>query len=140
MYERLSIHLSISKIHTNELEIKDTAKRSTSASYLNALLKVDANCKLTIQLDHKRGDFDLSILNFPYLCSDIPSHLHANGVYISQLTRYDKTCSTYDQFPSRDSLLTKKLMPQGFCSLVYRQDSANFTVVIMIDFVNTSCH
>jgi hypothetical protein len=35
-------------------------------------------------------------------------------VYISQLIRYARACSTYDQFLARGSLLTNKLMSQGF--------------------------
>jgi hypothetical protein len=35
-------------------------------------------------------------------------------VYISQLIRYARARSTYDQFLIRGSVLTKKLMSQGF--------------------------
>jgi hypothetical protein len=35
-------------------------------------------------------------------------------VYISQLIRYARACSAYDQFLLRGSLLTNKLMSQGF--------------------------
>jgi hypothetical protein len=38
----------------------------------------------------------------------------AYGVYISQLIQYARACSTYDQFLVRGSLLTNKLMSQGF--------------------------
>ena len=38
----------------------------------------------------------------------------AYGVYISQLIRYARACSTYDQFLVRGCLLTNKLMSQGF--------------------------
>jgi hypothetical protein len=77
------------------------------------LLKLDTNGKITTQLYDKRDDFNFSIVNFPYLCSNIPVS-HAYGVYISQLIRYARACSTYDQFLVRGSLLTNKLMSQGF--------------------------
>jgi hypothetical protein len=48
------------------------------------------------------------ITNFTCIC-----------VYISQLIRYARACSTYDPFLVRGSLLTKKLMSQGFYRLVY---------------------
>jgi hypothetical protein len=35
----------------------------------------------------KRDDFDFAIVNFPFLCSNIPLS-PAYGVYISQLIRY----------------------------------------------------
>jgi hypothetical protein len=57
------------------------------------------NGKITTQLYDKRDDFNFSIVNFLSLCSDIPSS-PAYGVYtrISQLIRYARACSTYDQF------------------------------------------
>jgi hypothetical protein len=61
----------------------------------------------------KRDDFNFSIVNFPYLCSNTPAS-PAYGVYISQLLRYARACSAYDQFLLRGNLLTKKLMSQGF--------------------------
>jgi hypothetical protein len=60
-----------------------------------------------------RDDFNFAIVNFPYTCSNIPLS-PAYGVYISQLIRYTRTCSTYDQFLSRVRLLTDELMLQGF--------------------------
>jgi hypothetical protein len=86
---------------------------STSASYLDVLLKLDTNGKITTQLYGKRDDFNFSIVNFPCLCSNIPAST-AYGIYISQLIRYARACSTYDQFLVRGNLLTVKLMSQGF--------------------------
>jgi hypothetical protein len=57
--------------------------------------------------------FNFSIVNIPNLCSNIQAS-PAYGVYISQLIRYARACSTYDQFSVRGSLLTNKLMSQGF--------------------------
>jgi hypothetical protein len=69
-------------IYPNELEIKDTTESSTSASYLDVLLILDKNGKMTTQLYDKRDDFNFSIVNFPYMCSNIPAS-PAYGVYIS---------------------------------------------------------
>jgi hypothetical protein len=106
-------HSYVDSIYPNELEIKDTTECSMSVSYLDVLLKLDTNGKLTTQLYDKRDDFNFSIVNFPYLCSNIPAS-PAYGVNLSQLIRYARACSTYDQFLDRGSLLTKKLMLQGF--------------------------
>jgi hypothetical protein len=105
-------HTYVDSIHPNEFEIKDTTECSTSASYLDVMLKLDTNGKLRTQLYDKRDDFNFSIVNIPFLCSNIPIS-PAYGVYISQLIRYARACSTYDQFLI-PSLLTKKLMSQGF--------------------------
>ena len=63
---------------------KDTTECSTCASYLDVLLKLDTNGKITTRFYDKRDDFNLSIVNFPYmyLCSNIPAS-PAYGVYIS---------------------------------------------------------
>jgi hypothetical protein len=106
-------HSYVDFIYPSELEIKDTTESSTSASYLDVLLNIDADGKLTTQLYDKRDDFSFTIVNFPYICSNIPLS-PAYEVYISQLIRYARACSTYDQFLSRSRLLTDKLMLQGF--------------------------
>jgi hypothetical protein len=74
-----------------------TAECSTIFSYIDILLKLDTNCKLTTQLYDKRDDINFSIVNFPYVCSNIPSS-PAYGVNMSQLIRYTRACSTYNQF------------------------------------------
>jgi hypothetical protein len=114
-------HSYIDSIYPSELEIKDITDSSTSASYLDVLLNIDADGKLTTQLYDQRDDFSFTIVNFPYICSNIPLS-HAYGVYISQLILYARACSTYDQFLSRSILLTQKLMLQRF--LQYRLMSA----------------
>jgi hypothetical protein len=43
-------HTSVDLIYANELEIKDTSECSTSALYLDILLKFDTNGKSTTQL------------------------------------------------------------------------------------------
>jgi hypothetical protein len=39
---------------------------------------------------------------------------HSWKLYLIYCHRYARACSTYDQFLVRDSLLTNKLMSQGF--------------------------
>ena len=53
----------------------------------------------------------LQIVNFPFLCSNIPPDY---GVYISQLIRYTRACVAYEDFSKRGKLLTNKLMLQGY--------------------------
>jgi hypothetical protein len=108
-------HSYVDSICPSELEIKDTKESSTSALYLDVLLNIDAGRKLTTQSYDKRDDFNFANVNFPYTCtcSNIPPS-PAYGVYISQLIRSARACSTYDQFSSRGRLLTDKLIIQGF--------------------------
>jgi hypothetical protein len=56
-------------------------ERILTKSCLDILLNIDSNGRLTTTLCHKRYDFDLAIVNFPFLCSNIPLS-PAYGVYI----------------------------------------------------------
>jgi hypothetical protein len=106
-------HSYVDSIYPSELEMKDTTESSTSASYLDVPLNIDADGELTIQLYDKRNDINFATVIFPYTCSNIPLS-PVYGVYISQQIRYAKIWSTYDQFLSLGRLLTDKLMSQGF--------------------------
>jgi hypothetical protein len=100
-------HTYFHSICPNELEINDTTECSTSASYLDISLKLDTNGKLTTQLHDKRNYFNFSIVNLPFWCRNIPIS-PAYGVYISQLIRYARACSTWGQFLIRGSLCWQK--------------------------------
>ncbi|WP_435329591.1 hypothetical protein, partial [Klebsiella pneumoniae] len=67
-------------IYPNELEIKDTTESFNSASYLYLQLEFDSQEKLNLKLYDKRDDFNFSIVNFPFLSSNIPAS-PAYGVY-----------------------------------------------------------
>jgi hypothetical protein len=69
--------------------------------------------RVTTSLYDKCDDFDFAIVNFPFLCSNIPLS-PAYGVYISQLIRYARACFAYEDFSKRGRLLTNKLMLQGY--------------------------
>jgi hypothetical protein len=65
------------------------------------------------KLYDKRDDFNIPIVNFPFICSSIPT-APAYGVYISQLIRYFRACGSYQDFLDRGLLLTRKLLNQWF--------------------------
>jgi hypothetical protein len=73
-------HSSVDSIYPNQLEIKDITECSTSALYLDVLLKWDINGKIKTQLYDKQDDFNFSIVNLPHPCSNIPAS-PACGVY-----------------------------------------------------------
>ena len=70
----------VDRIYSIELEIKDTTDTDRSAS------RVDLRTKLY----DKRDDFNIPIVNFPFICSNIAA-APAYGVYIyiSQMIRYE---------------------------------------------------
>ena len=96
-----------------ELEIKDTMESNTSASYLDLLLSIGRDGQLRTSLYDKRDDFNFHITNFPFLSSNIPSS-PAYGVFISQLIRYARACSSYECFILRAMRLSNKLLGQGY--------------------------
>jgi hypothetical protein len=108
-----NFHNYVHLIYPDEFEIKDTTESDKSASYLDILLNIDTNGRLTTSLYDKRDDFNFAIVNFPFLCSNIPLS-HAYGMYISQLIRYARACFAYDDFSKRCKLLTKNLFLQGY--------------------------
>ena len=61
----------------------------------------------------KRDDFNFPIVNFLFMCSNIPA-APAYGVYISQLIGYSRACGSYHDFLDRGLLLTRELLNQGF--------------------------
>jgi hypothetical protein len=77
----------VDRIYAIELEIKDTTDTDRSASYLDIHLQIDNEGQLRTKLYENRDDFNFPIVNFPFICSNIPT-APAYGVYIFQLIRY----------------------------------------------------
>jgi hypothetical protein len=77
-------------VYPDELEIKDTTQSDNSASYLDILLNIESNERLTTSLYDKHT----MILT---LRSNIPLP-PAYGVYVSQLIRYARACFAYEDF------------------------------------------
>ena len=94
-----------------ELEIKDTTASYTSASYLDLLLSIGRDDQLRISLYDKRDVLNFHITNFPFLNSNIQSS-PAFGVFISQLIRYARACSSYECL--RAVRHSNKLLGQGY--------------------------
>ena len=98
-------------IYPCELKIKETTETAASSSYLDCYLYID-NGKLTTRLYDKRDDFNFPIVNFLFLISNIPS-APAYGVYVSQLIRYARTCSNYQDFMELGKVLTASCWARG---------------------------
>ena len=103
----------LGQMYPPELEIKDTTESNTSASYLDLFLSIGRYGQLHTSLYDKRDDFNFHITNFPFLSSNIPSS-PAYGVFISQLIRYARACSSYECFILRAVRLSNKLLGQGY--------------------------
>jgi hypothetical protein len=69
-----------------------TTETAYSASFLDIHVILDTNGQLSTRLYDKRDDFNIAIINFPHLDSNI-SFSPAYGGYISQLICYARACS-----------------------------------------------
>ena len=103
----------LGQMYPVELEIKDTTESNTSASYLDLLLSIGRDGQLHTSIYDKRDDFNFHIINFPFLSSNIPTS-PVYGVFISQLIRYARACSSYGCFILRATRLSHKLLEQGY--------------------------
>ena len=81
----------------NLLTVEKANKSDHLADYLDLTFIIDNGGKLSTRLYDKRDDFNFHIVNFPFFSSNIPSG-PSYGVYISQLIRYARCCSHYDDF------------------------------------------
>jgi hypothetical protein len=76
----------VDRIYPIELEIKDTTHTDTSASYLDLHLEIDSEGRLRTKLYDNKDDFNFPIVNFPFICSNIPA-APTYGLYISHMIR-----------------------------------------------------
>ena len=102
----------LQEINPSHLTVKKANKSDHLADYLNLTFIIDSGGKFSTRLHHKRDDFDFHIVNFPFLSNNIPSG-SSYGVYISQLIRYARCCSQYDDFRYRHKCLVDRLPSQG---------------------------
>jgi hypothetical protein len=115
----------VDRIYPIELEIKDTTDTDTSALYIGLHLEIDSEGRLRTKLYDKRDDFNFPIVNFPFICSNIPA-VPAYGVYISQLIRYSTACGSYQDVLDRGLLLKRKLLNQGFLLVKLKSSHRKF--------------
>ena len=89
----------LKEIYPSQLTVEKASKSDHLADYLDLTFIIDSGSK--------RADFDFHIFNFPLLSSNIPSG-PSYGVYISQLMRYARCCSHYDDFKYRHKCLVDR--------------------------------
>ena len=82
------------------------------------------------KLYNKIHDFNFPIMNFPFICSNIPEVL-SYLLHIYQLMPYSRACGSYHDFLDRGLLLTRKLQNQGFPVVKLKSSLWTFTVATM---------
>ena len=83
------------------------------ASYLDMTFIIGNNNRLYMKLYDKRDDFEFHTVNFSFLASYIPSG-PSYHIYISQLIRYARCCTYYDDFRYPNKLLVDRLLSQDY--------------------------
>ena len=106
----------LKEIYPSQLTVEKANKSDHLADYLDLTFIIYSGGKLSTRLYDKRDDFDFHIVNFPFLSNNIPSG-PSYGVYISQLIRYARCCSHYDDFRYRHKCLVDRLLSQGYKAL-----------------------
>jgi len=102
----------IYKIYPRELEIKPESVNSKEVSYLDLRIKSE-NGLLDFSIYDKRDDFNFKIVNFPFMDSCIPKK-SALGVFYSQMIRFARINSSYQNFKVKCKNLTERLLGQGY--------------------------
>jgi hypothetical protein len=110
----LTTHTSLSPIRCGFAPgFKETTDTASSASFLDLCFELDDSGQLSTKIYDKRNDFNLKIINFPNMCSNIPAS-PAYDVYISQLIRYTRASSNYSDFLIRHLHLRNRLLDKGY--------------------------
>ena len=73
----------------------------------------------------KRDDFDVDIVNFPFLDGDVPRST-SYGVYIFQLIRLARESSHVDDLNTHNNVLTANFLRQGYRYHKIRKAFSNF--------------
>ena len=102
----------VGQIYPTELQLNKVNSSDTEAPFLDLNLSI-TNGIVSSKIYDKRDDFNLEIVNFPFLDGDVPRS-PSYGVYISQLIRFARVCSNVDDFNNRNLFSTAKLLKQGY--------------------------
>ena len=98
----------VKEIYSSQLTMEKANTSDDLANYPDLTFIIEST-----KLYDKCDDFDFHIVNFPFLSSNILPSL-SDGVYISQLIRYARCCSYYNDFGYRHKLLVDRLLSQGY--------------------------
>ena len=90
----------VSEIYPSELQLSKTNTSDTDATFLDIHLSY-SNDIVSTKIYDKRDDFDLEIVNFPFLYGDVPRPTSL-GVYISQLIHFARASSYVTDFNTRN--------------------------------------
>ena len=126
----------IPDIYPAELQLNKAKSADNETSFLDLNIKVICSGIHTSVYD-KRDDFGFSIVNFPWLSLAVP-RLSSYGIYIAQLVRFARCCTSVFDFNENLSskvALLKRI--KQFLPLHYRKMYFNAYILPSIDYCLT---
>ena len=102
----------ISYVYPAELPLNKANTSDKETSFLDLNIKLFGSGIHTSVFD-KREDFGFPIANVPWLSGDVP-RLPSYGIYISQLVRFARCCTSVVDVHSKNRQITSKLLTQGY--------------------------
>ena len=102
----------IPDIYPRELQLNKANTSDRETSFLDLNIEVIGSNIHTSVYD-KRDDFGFPIVNFPWLSGDVP-RLQSYGIYISQLVRFARCCTSVLDFHSKNLQISSKLLAHGY--------------------------
>ena len=90
----------VGQIYPTKLQLNKANSSDTEATFMDLNLSI-TNGMVSSKIYDRRDDFNLEIVNFPFLDGDVPRS-PSYGVYISQLIRFARMCSSVDDFNNRN--------------------------------------
>ena len=95
------------------MRLNKTNESDYSAPFLDLDLSIN-NGIISSKINDKRDDFDFATVDYPHLDGDVP-RATSYGVYISQLIRFARACSSVEDFHIRNRTITEKLRKDIGC-------------------------
>ena len=102
----------VHRICPAELQLNEANASDTEPAFLDLNLLIH-NDIVSTKIYDKRDDFNVDIVNFPFLDGEFPRY-PSYGVFISQLIHFARASSHVIDFNNRNKFLTAKLLKQGF--------------------------
>ena len=111
-------------IYPPELKLVPDDSNGTSTHFLDLLLKI-ANGFLSSSVYDKRDIFNFPVVNFPFLCGNIPNR-SSYGVFLGELVRYARACTFIDDFKCKTKKTICKLLKQNFTIKMFKRSWYKF--------------
>ena len=93
-----------------QLNKTNTSDKETSFLYILNIKVIGSDVHTSVY--DKRDDFEFPIVNYPWLSGDV-LRLSSYGVYISQLVRSARCCTSVSDIYSKNLQITSKLLTHG---------------------------